>query len=237
MDEQAGWLPEQHQALLGFEGFCHAQNVRRFPARAGRKSRGGRFTRPLRQEFEPRFRFAVFQDAQRFERGRIAGAVLGGSIVEHAASADGGDGRELPDDEAVAGHEQAGFRQAKLHKAGRSRFHFFAFQQDDPRQHLRRPAVEMHLRMVLQRPGAGQKGQGAIEGCGGLEQAGRGQHHAAGNLPGLHSRQIQSRSLACGGAVGGGVVDLDAAHARALSQAGRSQPRLPFPPCRRSASR
>ena len=32
------------------------------------------------------------------------------------------------------------------------------------------------------------------------------------------SRQVQSRALAGGGAVGGGVVDLDAAHARALSQ-------------------
>ena len=157
VNHQVRRLSEEHNPGLTLEESCDTENLGRFPARTGRQRGGCGFTYLLHQELQPGFRFSPFQNSQELKRGSVPGTVLGRLTIQHASATNGCDGRELANNEAVAGYEQTGLREAELNKASRTRRQFFAVEQPDLGQHLRGPAMEVHPRAIPQRARAGQK--------------------------------------------------------------------------------
>ena len=70
--------------------------------------------------------------------------MFSGQVVQHRAPAQGDQGRELTDDEAIAGKVQAGLRQAQLSICALPRTKLLCAEQDNLRNRLSRPAVEVH---------------------------------------------------------------------------------------------
>ena len=105
VNHQMRWLPEEHKAFPGFEGFCNAENVSWFPARAGGERGECGLSSLLREKLQPGIRLSALQHPQRFKRGCVNGGMLERLVIQDSTAPYCCDGRELPNNKAVTQDE------------------------------------------------------------------------------------------------------------------------------------
>lgn len=142
------------------------------------------------------------------ESREARGAGLAGRIdFDDLATADGDDGGEFADDEAIAGEEEERLAEADADAAiGEG-----AGVADD----FGGAGVEVDGCAAVEGFHSGEEGQLAIDDRDGAERAGGGEHHAAGKIGVFDAGEVDGGALAGVGGFGGSAVDLDAADAEA----------------------
>ena len=142
-----------------------------------------------------------------------------GSGVQHHSAANRHHRRKLPQDEAVARQQQAGFRKLELRMRRFSGPHLLLPVERDPRHGFTGMRMKMHAGSVFQSARRRTKQpQRHIRASSRDKRRLRRQRHPARQVLGARARQIQRGALAGNRRIGRLPVHLHATHANALAR-------------------